>query len=65
MSSSHHSKVRYTQNKGVMFLLCLEHGLSYYFPMFGETNVSTVNSELINFVDVQHLHENINWIMYF
>ena len=67
MSSSYHSKVISTENKGVTFLFCLVHGLlvifshvfSFYFP-----KVSTVNSDLINFVDVQRLHENIKWIVF-
>ena len=67
MSSSYHSKVISTENKGVTFLFCLVHGLlvifshvfSFYFP-----KVSTVNSDLTNFVDVQRLHENIKWIVF-
>ena len=67
MSSSYHSKVISTENKGVTFLFCLVHGLlvkfsyvfSFYFP-----KVSTVNSDLKNFVDVQRLCENIKWIVF-
>ena len=29
------------------------------FPCLGEAKVSTVNSDLTNFVDVERLHENI------
>ena len=43
-----------------MFLLCLGHGICIIFPCLGEAKVSTVNSDLTNFVDVQRLHENIN-----
>ena len=32
---------------------------SSIFPCLGEAKVSTVNSDLTNFVDVQRLHENI------
>ena len=42
---------RSTQNKAVMFLFCLDHG-STIFPYLGEAKVSTVNSDLINFVHV-------------
>ena len=59
MLSSDHSKARSTKNKGVMFFFCLGHGLSYYFPMFSEAKVTTVNSELTKFIDVQCSHENI------
>ena len=38
---------------------------SIIFPCFGEAKVSTVNSDMTNFIDVQRLHENIKWIMYF
>ena len=34
------------------------------FPCLGEAKVSTVNSDLTNFVDVQRLHENIKRVMY-
>ena len=61
MVSSYHSKVRSTENKEVTFLFCFVNGLlvlfSHFFSYFPE--VSTVNSDLINFVDVQRLHENI------
>ena len=39
--------------------------LSIISPCLGEAKVSTVNSDLINFVDIQRLHENIKCIMYF
>ena len=32
---------------------------SNIFPCLGEAEVSTINSDLTNFVDVQRLHENI------
>ena len=61
MTSPYHSKVRSTQSKGVTFLLRLEHGLYVIFPGLDEAKVSTVNSDLTNFVDVQRcmkiLHE--------
>ena len=60
MSSSYDSKVRSTQNKGVMFLFCFGTcTFSIIFPCLGEAKVSTINSDLTNFVDVQRLHENI------
>ena len=34
-------------------------------PYLGEVKVSTVNSDLTNFIDVQRSHENIKLIMYF
>ena len=54
------------QGSHVSVLFCtwtfsiFSHFFSFYFP-----EVSTVSSDLINFVDVQRLHENIKWIMYF
>ena len=42
---------RSTQNKAVMFLFCLGHG-RIIFPYLGEAKVSTVNSDLTNFVHV-------------
>ena len=57
MASSYHSKVRSTQNKGATFLFCLEHGWSQ--------KISTVDTDLINFVGVQRFHQNIKWIMCF
>ena len=64
MTSSYHSKVRSTQNKGVTFLFGTW-TFSIIFPCFGEIKVSTVNPDLTNFVDVQRSHENIKSIMYF
>ena len=64
MTSSYHSKVRSTQNKGVTFFFG-KWTFIIIFPCLGEAKVSTVNSDLTNFVDVQRLHENIKWIMYF
>ena len=60
MSYSYHSKVRSTQNKGVMFLLLgTWWTFSLIFPFLGEAKVSTANFDLPNLVDVQRLHENI------
>ena len=42
---------RSTQNKAVMFFFCLGHG-RIILPYLGEAKVSTVNSDLTNFVDV-------------
>ena len=67
MSSSYHSKVISTESKGVTFLFCLVHGLLVIFShvfSFYFLKVSIVNSDLINFVDVQRLHENIKWIVF-
>ena len=58
MTSSYHSKVRSTQNKGVTFLFGTW-TFGVIFPCLGEAKVSTINSDLRNFVDVQRLHENI------
>ena len=58
MTSSYHSKVRSTQNKGVTFLFWLAHGI--IFPCLSEAKVSTVNSDLTNFVDIQRFNENIS-----
>ena len=57
MISSYHSKVRSTKNKGVTFLFGSWNFI--IFPCLCEAKVSIVNSDLINFVDVQRLHENI------
>ena len=58
MSSLYHSKVkRSTQNKAVMFLSCLSHG-----PYLGEAKVSTVISDLTNFVDVNVFMKTINYV---
>ena len=57
MTSSYHSKVRSTQNKGVTFLFDTWNFI--IFPRLSEAKVSTVNSDLTNFVNVQRLHENI------
>ena len=64
MTSSYHSKVRSTQNKGVTFLFGTW-TFSVIFPCLGEVKVSTVNFDVRNVVDVQRLHDNIKWIMYF
>ena len=64
MTSSCHSKVRSTRNKGVTFLFNTWNSI-IIFPRLGEAKVSTVNSDLTNFVDVQRLHENIKRFMYF
>ena len=64
MTSSYHSKVRSTQNKEVTFLFGTWNFI-IIFPRLSEAKVSTVNSDLTNFVDVQRLHEHIKWIMYF
>ena len=58
MTSSYHSKVRSTQNKEVTLLFGTWNFI-VIFPRVGEAKVSTVNSDLRNFVDVQCLHENI------
>ena len=58
MTSSYHSKVRSTQNKGVKFLFGTW-TFGVIFSCLGEAKVSTINSDLRNFVDVQRLHENI------
>ena len=58
MTSSYHSKVRSTQNKGVTFLFGTW-TFSVIFPCLGEAKVSTVNSDLRNVVDVYRLYENI------
>ena len=34
-------------------------------PCLDKAKFNTVNSDLTNFLDVQHLHENIKWIMCF
>ena len=34
------------------------------FPSLGKAKVSSVNSDLANFADVQRLYENIKWITY-
>ena len=66
MSFSYHSKVRSTQNKGVTFLFffgtCINFSktkVNIIFPCLGEAKVSTVNSDLTNFVDAQRVDENI------
>ena len=46
MTSSYHSKVRSTQNKGVTFLFGKWN--FFFFPCLSETKVSTVNSDLTN-----------------
>ena len=58
MTSSYHSKVRSTQNKGVTFLFGTW-TFSVVFPCLGEAKVPTVDSDLRNVVDIQQLHENI------
>ena len=58
MTSSYNSMVRSTENKGVTFLFGTWNFI-IIFPCLGEAKVSTVNSDLTNFVDVQRLHENI------
>ena len=58
MTTSYHSKVRSTQNKGVTFLFGTWNFI-IIFSRLGEAKVFTVNSELTNFVDVPCLHENI------
>ena len=58
MISSYHSKVRSTQNDGVTFLFDTWNFI-IIFPRLGEAKVSTVNSDLTNFVYLQRLHENI------
>ena len=58
MTSSYHSKVRSTQNKGATFLFGTWNFI-IIFPRLSEAKVSTVNFDLTNFVDVQRLHENI------
>ena len=58
MTTSYHSKVRSTQNKGVTFLFDTWNFI-IIFPRLSEAKVSTVNSDLTNFVNVQRLHENI------
>ena len=58
MTPSYHSKVRSTQNKGVTILFGTWNFI-IIFSRLGEAKISTVNSDLTNFVDVQRLHENI------
>ena len=58
MTSSSHSKVRSTQNKGVKFLFGTW-TFSVIFPCLGEAKISTVNSNLRDAVDVRRLHESI------
>ena len=64
MTSSYHSKVRSTQSKGVTFLFGTWNCI-IIFSRLGKGKVSTVNSDLTNFVHVQCLHEKIKWFMYF
>ena len=63
MTSSYHSKVRSAQNKGAMFLFDTWNFI-IIFPSLGKAKVSSVNSDLANFADVQRLYENIKWITY-
>ena len=58
MTSSYNLKVISTQNKGVTFLFGTCH-FSITFAYLGEAKVSTVDSGLTNFVDVQRLLKNI------
>ena len=61
MSSSYDSKVRSTQNQGVMFFFLFgTWTFSIIFPCLGEAKVSTVNSDPTNFVDVQRCMKTLN-----
>ena len=59
MASSYHSKVRSTQNRESYFPFVWDIDFSITSPCFGGAKVSTVNTDLTNFVNVQCLHENI------
>ena len=59
MVSLYPLKVSSTQNKGVPFSSCFDHGVQYYYISMTEYNLSsTDNSNLIILVELQRLYEN-------
>ena len=53
MSSLYHSKVRSTQSKASLLFYVWKMDFSIISPGSDEAKVSTVNSDLTNFVDVE------------